>query len=222
MGRRIRYRPRPSQEQIPVVGRGREDTPLTSKTIVTIAVVGILVLVMIVLGGYFFLQNRKFQNEFAPLVDVCRGKRVNVASTYSPKPGKHPAVAVRSTSSGLELDRYLIPGEALAQSFAETQAVLCMGKVQEVFIESCPYTTQDGPGAQVTNTVERYYYKQEAKLIEAKTGRVITLETFTGKSPHYCHETERFRKDEKVLKLKGSQISDVDVQKWVQSHLIIE
>jgi hypothetical protein len=221
MGRRIRYRPGGSEEQFASVGRAQKEPFWTPKTIITIAVVWMLVLVGIVLGGYFIMQNRKFQSEFAPLVDVCRGKWVNAASTYSLTPGNHPAVAVKSNSSGWELDGYLIRGEVLAQSLAETQLVLCLGAVQEVFIESCPYVDQNDPGGRVTNTVERYYYKQDAQLIEAKTGRVVTVQTFTGKSPHYCDKSQVFIGDDKILKLTGTEISGDEVQRWLRSHLII-
>src|SRR6185503_13045073 len=126
MGRRIRYRPGGSEEQFASVGRAEKEPFWTPKTIVTIAIVWIVVLVGIVLGGYFIMQSREFQNEFAPLTDVCRGKWVDVASTYSLTPGNHPAVAIRSSSSGWQLDAYLIRGEVLAESLAETQLVLCL------------------------------------------------------------------------------------------------
>ena len=69
--------------------------------------------------------------------------------------------------------------------------------------------------------MERYYYKQDAQLIEAKTGRVVTVQTFTGKSPHYCDKTQVFSRGDKILKLTGTEISDDEVQRWLQSHLII-
>jgi hypothetical protein len=218
MGRRIRYRPNALEEQIVIVG-ARENKFLTPQTIVTIAVIWVVVLVVIVAGGYFLMQNRKFQNEFAPMVDVCQGKRVNGASTYSPTPGKHPAVAVNHSSAGWQLDSHFIPGEVLAQSPAETQLVLCLEKVETIFIERCPYTTDN---SRYTNAVERYYRKQDARLVEAKTGRVVYVQTFTGSSPRYCHETEWFSKDEKIETLVGSEISADDVRKWVSSHLVIQ
>lgn len=92
MGRRIRYRPSRVSEQLPAPESMGRDTLLNSQTIITVGVVWIVILVVMVLVGYFVMQNRQFQNEFAPLVDVCRGKWVKAASTYSPTPGKHPAV----------------------------------------------------------------------------------------------------------------------------------
>ena len=49
-----------------------------------------------------------------------------------------------------------------------------------MFIERCPYTDQDDP--QTIMVIDRYYYKQQARLVEAKTGRVIAVQTLTGKS----------------------------------------
>jgi hypothetical protein len=222
MGRRIRYRRIAPREQITVPGGIPPGRGRSQNTILILAVVWLVLLVVIVLGGYFFLQYRQFQNEFGPLIGVCQGERVNVTSTYSSTPGVHPAIAVIKRSGQYQLDTHLIPKAARAQSLAETQVVLCLGPVHEVFIESCPYVLKEGPLAGTTRTVERYYYKQEGELIEAKTGRVVTLEAFTGKSAHYCYEVEKFREDERVMKLKGTQISDADIQKWAESHLIIE
>lgn len=221
MGRRIPYRGGPSEEQIGVTLRGGGG-PLTQNTLLTIAFVWALALVVLVLVGYFMMQNRKFQNEFAPLVEVCRGKWVDSASPYKNTPGTHPAVGVTLNSGKFQLDQYFIPREARARSLAETQVVLCLDEVQEVFIESCPYFPVNNPGAQATNAVERYYYKQEARLVEVKTGRLITRQAFTGKSPHYCTETEWFSKDKRTIKLTGTPISTTEVQRWVRSHLIIQ
>jgi hypothetical protein len=216
MGRRIRYRPGYSQDQLATFGGARPNTFWTSQTILTIAAVWGLVLIGIVGAGYWLMQNRKFQSEFAPLLDVCQGKRVNVSSTYAATVGKHPAVSVISA----QLDTEFIPGGLVAPSLAETQVVLCMGAVQKIFIESCPYTT-DG-GSQATNSLERYYLRQDAKLIEAKTGRVIAIQSFTGKSPRYCHETELLNKNKRVEQLTGTDISTNDVERWVQTYLFIE
>jgi hypothetical protein len=218
MGRRIRYRPNALQQEFVVVG-ARENKFLTPQTIAIIGVVWVVVLVVMVAGGYFLMQHRKFQNEFAPVVDVCQGKRINEASIYSPAPGKHLAVAVTNSSSGWQLDSYFIPGEVLAQSLAETQLVLCVEKAETVFIERCPYTIDN---ARYTHAIERYYRKQDARLVEAKTGRVVYVQTFTGSSPRYCHETERFSKDDKIETLVGSEVSAKDIRNWVSSHLIIQ
>ncbi|HXV98973.1 MAG TPA: hypothetical protein VEC93_11175 [Anaerolineae bacterium] len=217
MGRRIRYRPNALEEQFVVAGRPRDNTFLTPQTIVTIAVVWVVVLVVIVAGGYFLMQNRKFQNEFAPMVDVCQGKRINEASTYSPTPGKHPAVSATNSSSGWQLDSYFIPGEVLAQSLAETELVLCVEKAETIFIERCPYGETS-----YTHALERYYRKQDARLVEAKTGRVVSVQTFTGSSPRYCHEKERFSEDDKIETLVGSEVSPKEIRGWVSSHLIIQ
>src|SRR5262245_12500200 len=104
MGRRIRYRPTLAQEQIPSIG-ARGNSGSASNTIIIIVVASLLVFAVIVLGGYFLIENRKFRSEFAPLLEVCRGKRANTASVYSSSRGKHPAIAVRN-SGGLQLDTY--------------------------------------------------------------------------------------------------------------------
>lgn len=218
MGRRIRYRPIRSIEQIPESERIRPGTFWTQKTLITLGVIWVVVLVVIVAVGFFLMENRNFQKEFAPLVDVCRGKWVNVTSTYSATSGKHPAVVVRNSSSGWSLDRYFLPDNVSAQSLEETQVVVCLGNVYEIFIESCPYIDPDDPSRQI-KYVERYYNQQNARLVEAKTGRVITEQIFTGKSAHYCHETEWFVENKSIKKLQGTPIPEDEIKNWVLSYL---
>ncbi|MBE7551822.1 MAG: hypothetical protein HS126_12205 [Anaerolineales bacterium] len=219
MGRRIRYRPNPIQE-FAVLEKTREDSFLTPKIIVTIAAVWIVGLVVVVLAGYLLMQYRKFQNEFAPLADVCQGKWVNAASPYSVTPGDHPAVAVRNSSGEWQLDPLFFLGEVSSGSLTKTELVLCLEPIQEVFIESCPYSSRNDPN--VTLKVERYYYKQDVRLVEAKTGRVITVQTFTGKSPRYCDKTEIFGRSEKTKKLEGTEIANSDIRSWALPHLYIK
>jgi hypothetical protein len=216
MGRRIRYRPNSIQE-FAILEETQGDGFLTPKVIMTIAVVWIVGLVVVVLAGYLLMQYRKFQNEFVPLTDVCQGKWINAAAPYSLTPGQHAAVAVRNSSGEWQLDPLFFLGDASPGSLARTELVLCMEPVQEVFIESCPYGS---PGD--VHTVERYYYKQDVRLVEAKTGRVITVQTFTGKSPRHCDKTEIFRGSEKTKKLEGTEIANSDIRSWVSPHLNIK
>lgn len=220
MGRRIRYRPNRSVEQFPGVERRRPGGFWTQQTLVIIGLIWGVLLVAIVAAAFFLMENRKFQNQFAPLVDVCNGKWVNVSSTYSATPGTHPAVAVTNSSGAWTLDRRFLPGNVSAQSLEETQVVLCVGNVYEIFIESCTYIDPDDPRRR-RSYVERYYNQQQARLIEAKTGRVITEQTFTGKSAHYCYEKEWFQENKNVKKLPGTPISEDDIVRWAMSHLSI-
>ena len=215
----------PSMTASPIPATPVSATPMSATKrnwILIIAVGWMLALMVMVLGGYLLMQEEKPHDDFAPLVEVCQGKRIKAAATYSRTPGKHPAVGVKQGPDGLQLDMSFIPGEAQAQLLAETQLVLCMGKVEDVLIESCPYTDLGNPYGPVTNYVERYYYKQDAKLVVAKTGRVISVETFTGKSARHCQDIEQFRPDEKVIRLKGTDISIDKVRSWLRPQLIIE
>lgn len=206
-------------------------TPKTAKPMSAIArnwilivvVKGVMALItLIVMAGYFLIEEQNHPEEFIPLAEVCQGYRFETAATYSRTPGKHPAVGVNQGDDGWQIDMRFIPREAQAQSLAETQLVLCMGEVEDVFIESCSYTDLDNPYGPVRNRVERYYYKQEARLVVAKTGRVINVETFTGKSARHCKDIEQFQPDEKVVRLKGTDISADEVQSWLRPQLIIE
>lgn len=197
---------------------------MSQKAIITIAIVWLLVLMVLVVGVYLFRQDQKQNTEFTPLLEVCRGKWVGAAAPYSASPGKHPAVAVRDGDDGLQLDSSLvfglIPGETTARSLAEAQVVLCLGKMQSIFIDRCPYNKQDDSG--VIKVIDRYYYKQEARLIEAKTGRLIAVQNFTGSSPEYCNKTEWFSKNDKIVYLTGSEVPESAITKWAQKHLVIQ
>ncbi|GAB4410212.1 MAG: hypothetical protein Fur0044_03880 [Anaerolineae bacterium] len=218
MGRRIRYRPSAAAEQFVPVGKAQGDTLLGQKAVVIIVAGFVLLLAVFVGGAYFIMQNRKFQSEFAPLAGVCQGKWVGQASAYSSAAGLHPAVAVRDGSEGWQLDSYLIPGGVLPQSLGETQLVLCLGKSQAIYIQRCPY----GEDTTVTNVIDRYYLQREARLIEAKTGRLIAVQTFKGSSPDYCNKKEWFGKDDKTVSVTGPDIPDSEIQSWASAHFSIK
>jgi hypothetical protein len=161
MGRRIQYRPGPSKAEIAAAINAMERRRSAQNALITLSVIGVLVFGAVAVAALLWFMNGRAQQEFGALTAACERKAVNVASTYARTPGKHPAVVVRRSSGQWQLDAglpllgsRLIPGEAVAQSLSETQIVLCLGPIFEVFIERCPYTTN---GADYTNAVERYY-----------------------------------------------------------------
>ena len=180
----------------------------------------VLVLVLVVAGGVLLMQTRQFNKEFAPMTDVCRGKQISAAPRYTNNTSIHPAVGVENGTNGWDLDNRFIPSEARAESVAETQLVLCLGKVEDIFIESCPYTDLNNPRGPIIGRIERYYYKQDARLIEAKTGRVVSRQTFTGKSARLCKEVERLPGDGRNVILKGTRIPQDEIYRWAQSQLV--
>lgn len=213
MGRRIKYRP----VTAPPTAEPKLNQPFfTTQTIIIIAAVWMIIVAAIVGVGYFLMQNRNFQTEFAPLLAVCQSRAANVNSTYTPSSGIHPTITVKSDSEESQLSTAFIPRSARAQSLAETQVVLCIKEAELIFIEQCPYGDR-----RIEHRIYRYYYVQEAELKEAKTGRTITAHTFSGSAPRTCKETEYFREDEEVTTLKGAPIAAAQVQKWVQSHVIV-
>jgi hypothetical protein len=194
---------------------------MTPKTIITILAVWLAVLLVLVLGGFLIIQNKRFYTDFAPLTGVCQGKPANVAAMYSSTSGQHPTIGVKKDSTGWQLYTGVVPGGVVAGSFAETQLVVCIGEAQEVFIEYCEYTTQEN-GRYATNILERYYYKQEVKIIDAKTGRVVALQVFNGAAPPYCHGQERFSQGQATRKSMGDKISDSEIIKWVKPYASIK
>ncbi|MEM7348208.1 MAG: hypothetical protein AAF485_28595 [Chloroflexota bacterium] len=190
---------------------------MKQQTAIIIIAVWSVCMVSFIAIAYFWMQSSQFREEFDPLIAVCRGERVNVNVSYSSVRGIHPAMGVTQTSSGFSLDTDLILDQALTSALADTQAVLCLGTAEEVYIESCPYGNGRNPDAYI----ERYYYKQQARLVDAKTQRVIAEQTFTGNSPKHCEEEEWFSEDETVVRLKGSSVDTDDVRGWAATHLII-
>jgi hypothetical protein len=97
-----------------------------------------------------------------------------------------------------------------------------MEETEMIFLESCPYTSWTDHSGQIVHRIDRYYYVQNARLLEAKTGRTIATHTFAGKAPRSCGNTELLDADKSASTLKGPQISISDVQQWLRPHLIIE
>ena len=167
-----------------------------------------------------YIQTSKTQEQFAPLLESCRGNTVSQAAAYTDTPGNHPAMGVMKSKLGLRIYTYIVPDEVLAASVAEAQLVLCATEAEEVLIERCPYATKNEKGAEATNVVERYYYQQEVKLVEAKTGRTIASETLRGKDPRECLKQETFLKGQETVKVKGQEISSRDLQEWIRPYVI--
>lgn len=187
-----------------------------------ILIIAAVLLVICIIGVVIIaVQTGKTQEQFGPLMDACRGQGVSGAAAYEKTPGNHPAMGVMKSAKGdLRVYPYAIPDEVKAQSVADTQVVLCLTEAEEVLLERCPYAK--GDKSEATNVAERYFYQQEAKLVEAKTGQVIAEEVFKGKEPRACADQETFLKGQETLKIAGKEISDNDLKEWVRPYIIVK
>lgn len=187
-----------------------------------ILIAGALILLACI-GGVviLYMQTSATQEKFQPLIDACRGNQVAEAAPYSQTSGTHPSMGVIERASGtLQIYTYAVPDDALAESVAETQLVLCLTEPKEVLIESCPYAK--GDATEADGVVERYVYERELTLVEAKTGKVLASEVLKGDDPRECLEQESFRKGENTVKVKGAEIADAHMQEWMRPYAVIK
>jgi hypothetical protein len=162
----------------------------------------------------------KTNQEFGPLAEVCYGGTVENAAPYSEEPGIHPAMGVGSYSSGADPSPrpYVVPKKALPETLQETELVVCLGDEEEVLLDRCAYTDDEGNKIGI---LDLYGFERKVTLIEAKTGETVAQEIIEGKAPQECLDTEAFPKDKDTMERKGSHVSDDDIEEWVRPYVII-
>ncbi|MBN1219232.1 MAG: hypothetical protein JXM69_09920 [Anaerolineae bacterium] len=189
--------------------------------ILGILVVLLLICVGLVVFGTFAARQRdELDQEFADIMNVCRGQSVTSAATYNQNGGQNLLIAVESNVSGdLTIYTYAIPDDMLATTARDVALVLCLDAEREVMIESCPYYNVDDEDKETKNVIERYVYERNLKLIVAQTGEVLADETLRGDEPDECLEQESFRESQNVIKRKGDSISNGDLREWVRQFM---
>lgn len=213
MGRRIQYRrlPKPEPDEF------QERTFFTPKKVIIIAALWLLLLACLVAIGW----NKYYQSQMEPLLAVCNSKWTDVETPYTASSGIHPAIGVTYNGTDAWVDNSTVPWLARAWSLNKTQVVVCSEPAELVFLERCPYVLRSNPN-RIAGYIDRSYWVQEVKLVEAKTGRTITTHTFVGNAPRACRETEYFDNDDPAFALKGAPIPASTIQKWGQEHLVIQ
>jgi hypothetical protein len=152
-----------------------------------------------------------------PVLPVCRGdgQSVSQAAAYSQTSGVHPSVLGRGDAEGnWRVPRDRLRPEWTPQTLPELELVVCM-RIDEVLIESCPYTLENGRKA----SVERLKYQTNITLREAKTGVVVADTVLPGTMPAECSGETRFEEDELTKKVYGVAAGIGQVSSWLQPYV---
>jgi hypothetical protein len=191
---------------------------MNRKLAIVLGIVGALILVciaMLVLGSVISKERNNQDQEFADMMNVCRGQSVASAAAYE-SGGQNSIIAFEPNVSGdLTTYTYAVPDDMLATTAGEVALVLCLGEEKEVLLESCPYYSVDDEEQAIENVIERYVRERSAKLIVAQTGEVLADDVIQGEEPDECLDEEAFREGQDVIERKGDEISSGELREWI-------
>lgn len=192
------------------------------KVAIVLGIVGVLLLVCVAIIGFGSVlskERNEQDQEFADMMNVCRGQSVASAAVYE-SGGQNSLIAFETGVSGdLTTYTYAVPDDMLATTAGEVSLVLCLGEEEEVLIESCPYYSVDDEEQAIENVIERYVHERSAKLIVAQTGEVLADEVIQGEEPDECLDEEAFREGQDIIERRGSEISNGELREWVMQVL---
>ena len=120
------------------------------------------------------------QSRVAPLAVACDGS--GVAASAALVPGTVPSIAVMEHQGASWTGQFNVLETSLspADTTEEAALVLCMEAPETVEIERCDYTNG--------STIVRNRIYRRARLVEARTGRVLSDQTVAGPDPALCGE----------------------------------
>lgn len=126
--------------------------------------------------------------KIAPLKDACLGSAVAVAPALGSTPGIQRVVAFERSGSTFTSSYSLVSTDWRGETAETTPLVLCAEPETQELVERCSY----GRVLRGDATLERWGYRRDVRLVEARTGRVIVSTTLRGTPPLACPETESF------------------------------
>jgi hypothetical protein len=88
-------------------------------------------------------------------------------------------------------------------------------QIDDILIQSCPYTLKNGRNA----AVERYQYQTYITLRETKTGAVIDETILPGTMPAECSSETRFEEDELIKEVYGVAAGVGQVSSWLETYI---
>ncbi len=138
---------------------------------------------------------------------VCMGAPISAAAPYAGS-GLHPAV--------LEDEHSEWPSESWSDQIPEAwsparseeaQLVVCVGEIEDISLEVCPYNL----GSDIT----RYRRDLPVRILEARTGNLVAQKTFVGSDPRHCQATENMN----TTVLYGEIASYSEVETWFRQYV---
>ena len=164
---------------------------------------------MILVPAALFLFGRHARPSQAildALAGVCQGQGQPRAAGYSPGMGEHKLVLLdahgKPTAWTGAMPRSWRPAQ-----IEEAELVLCVGEERAELIQTCQY--RGGPD------ILRYQNMRELRLLDARTGALVSQTVVGGKPPRRCQELETV----KMTSLGGLPVSVEDVLEWLQADI---
>jgi hypothetical protein len=211
--------PKPAAKNVPA----RPPMPSRDRNQLILTVVALAIpFLAFAAGGLYAIRIMLFHGDVTPLIDVCDGWPDSRAAAYvASEKGTHLAIGAERGEATWQVSMWYIPWQAEARVLEETELVLCIEPVERVFIESCAYYARGD--RQPSHWIHRYYNRQQAKIVSAKTGQILSSRTFTSEnSGRGCRQQERFKSSNKVSEIDGTPISGAEVSAWVSSYALVE
>jgi hypothetical protein len=140
------------------------------------------------------------------LANVCTGQGVSEAAAYARGEAPHPIVLLSESGEHHAWSDGL-PAEWYPAGVSDVQLVACIGTETEQTIEVCHYNGPD---------ITRYTNQLTVRLVEARTGRTLASQTFTGDPPRECRHSE----DYDLTRLEGPEIDLSVVQGWLSNYVL--
>ncbi len=182
----------------------------------------------LIFGGYIALRQvigdrtrskARYETKHA-LEGVCVGDGASVpeAAAYAQTSGLHPVMYVEKSGLGNWLSSYNYhpPAGWLSEEPVDTELVACLEE-EQVEIERCPYTLQNGDSA----VLVRLQWRTVVTLREARTGKVVAAsETIAGEPPRACQESEQFTEGDLTEFISGER-PEGGVEAWLEPYVEI-
>ena len=177
--------------------------------------VGTPLLLTIILALYIYVgQGRPSEDILTAMATVCQGNGVPQAAAYVSGHSPHPIVLINeSNETGTKANGWpsQLPHAWRPSQIDSTELVVCVGEKQEEIYQTCPY--EDG------RSVIRYQSTREVMLVEARTGKVITSETFRGNPAHACDKVVGFKPEEMAIGHYGTPVSLSQIVSWLKPYV---
>ena len=113
---------------------------------------------------------------------VCEGNGVEDATYHIPEESHiHPVIILTSGHNYPHIWNNYLPEEWLPSSVHATELVLCVEEEKEELIQRCQYHP--------VGSFSRYQYYIPLRLLEARTGKIVSTYKIWGGIPPFCPYT---------------------------------
>jgi len=160
---------------------------------------------LLAFGSFLLAACTTSQGEVAnALGGVCSGQGVAEAAAYTSGSGTHPIALINESGRRHEWNSRM-PEGWYPTGVGEAQLVACIGDERERILEVCPYNGPD---------ITRYVYDITIRLVEARTGDLVTTTTLSGDPPRECRASEPYD----LTRLEG-HIDYDQVLDWLRDYV---